>query len=485
MMDFAGRLPGTKDTRYSLETDVDEELVSRAILTSAAPQRRVRELRGRRMRLAVATSLVAKTASIGLQFAAVPIAVQLIGPTGFGLFITVSALVSWVALTSVGIGPGLTRGVARAVADADIEGERAYFWMSAILMSAISLLIAALITAAFIGLPAGSLTGATDPALGGEERASLVAVGLLAACQLLLSIVDAARLGYQESFISNLWTVAATTVSFLVLLALGRAFPTVVFLVVALNAPPVVARALNGAFLLRGHPNLRPPRLTPDLTLASQLVLVGIGFAAISLGSFLSQQIGLVLVAQHDGPEAVAGLGATLRLIMLASSAVAMLTLPLWPALTDATERADMAWARSAYLRVLALSLAYSGLVSVALLLFGEHFVHIWTGGALRVDQTMIVLFALYFPLGVWSHVHAMTLVGLGRIGLTGAVLVAEGFVAVAITLATMPAFGATAVALALLASTAVVSAWVLPLITHRTFARLAAVAPSPRVAER
>jgi O-antigen/teichoic acid export membrane protein len=438
-------------------------------------------MRVRRFRLAVATSVGAKMAALALQFAAIPVALHVLGPASFGLFVTISSLVSWMGLTSVGIGPGLTLGIARAVAKPDIEGERAYFWTSVGLMTAISTLLALAVTGAFLVVPARSLTGVADPLMARDATTSLVIIGLLSAAQLCLSVVDAARLGYQELHISNLWTLISTGVSFIALLELRSVSPTVAFLIVALNAPPVVVRVFNGGFLLRAHPNLRAGRLVFKVALVRQILLVGVGFAAVSLASFLSQQVGLVLLAQRQGPEAVAAPGTMLRLIMLASSAVAMLTQPLWPALADATARADTRWARSAFRRVLGLSLAYSAAVCVALLFFGQQLVHIWTGGALRVDQTMMLLFALYFPLGVWSHVHAMTLVGLGKIRVAAAVLLVEGIIGVVVAMVAIPMLGGTAIPLALLGSTAAVSGWVLPLVVARNFAVARASTAEPR----
>ncbi len=458
------------------------EVAPDALAEAASAAHVLRAMRLHRLRLAVATSLGAKTASLALQFAAIPVALHVLGPASFGLFVTISSLVSWMGLTSVGIGPGLTLGIARAVAKADVEGERAYFWTSVSLMTTISTLLALAVTGAFLAIPASSLTGVADPLMAREAETSLVIIGLLSAAQLLFSVVDAARLGYQELHISNMWTLISTGISFIALLELGSVSPTVAFLIVALNAPPIVVRVLNGGFLLRDHTNLRPRRLIFKVALARQILLVGIGFAAVSLASFLSQQVGLVLLAQREGPEAVAAPGTMLRLIMLASSAVVMLTQPLWPALADATARADTSWARSAFRRVLGLSLAYSVAICVALLLFGQQLVHIWTGGALRMDQTMMMLFALYFPLGVWSHVHAMTLVGLGKIRVTAAVLLVEGIIAVVTVLVSIPTLGGTAIPLALLGSTAVVSGWVLPLIVARSVAVATESAAGPRI---
>ncbi len=426
-------------------------------------------LRLRRFRLAVATSLGSKAASIALQFAAIPVALHALGPAGFGLFVTVSSLVAWMGLASVGIGPGLTMGITRAVASADGEAERTYFWTSVSLMTIISTLLAVGVTVAFLIVPAGSLTGVDDPQMGREAQTSLVIVGLLMAAQLLLSVVDATRLGYQELHISNLWTLVGTGLSLVALLGFGTISPTVPFLILALNAPLVVVRAFNGSLLLRHHTNLR--RFSVDVALVRQILLVGIGFAVVSLASFLSQQVGLVLLAQREGPQAVAAPGAMLRLIILASSAVAMLTLPLWPALVDATARTETSWARSAFRRVLVLSIAYSGVVCVTLLLVGQPLVQLWTAGALVVDEGTLILFAVYFPVGVWSHVHAMTLVGLGRLRVTAAVLLLESIVAVGIALTGIPVLGGTAVPLALLGSTAALSAWILPLVVARAFA--------------
>lgn len=428
-----------------------------------------RATRLRRLRLAFATSFAAKGASLALQFTAVPVALHVLGPASFGLFLVIYSLVSWIGLTSIGIGPGLTLGIARAVASADAHEESAYFWTSVTLMIVISTLLAATLAFVVLIVPINSLIGVHDPLVTQDALQSLLIVTFLSCGQLLLSVVDAARLGYQELHISNLWTLASTGISFVALLELGRVSPTVTFLVVALSAPPIIVRALNGGQLMRSHANLRTRRLVLEVPLVRKILMVGIGFAAVSLASFLSQQLGLVLLAQREGPEAVVAPGTMLRLILLASSPVAMLTQPLWPALTDATARSDSGWARFAFRRVLGLALAYSGVVCGTLLVLGQELVQIWTGGVLRIDETTMILFALYFPLGVWSHVHAMTMVGLGEVRVTAAVLLVEGLAAVVTVLVCIPWLGGAAVPLALVVSTGAVSGWMLPLLAARS----------------
>ena len=116
--------------------------------------------------------------------------------------------------------------------------------------------------------------------------------------------------------------------------------------------------------------------------------------------------------------------------------------------------------------------MGYSIFVAAILLTVGDPLVRLWTDGRVHVEPAMVALFAAYFPLGVWSHVHAMTLIGLGRVTITGAILLVEGFIVVGVTAIAIPYLGPSAVPIALVIGSLAVAAWSLPIATRRAFAR-------------
>ena len=310
-----------------------------------APAEDRRAFQGRQLRLAFASSFVSKSAGLALQFAMVPAAVRLVGPEGLGVLLTVTSIVAWVGVASVGFGPGLTREITRSVAVGDETTERSVFWSAMTVIAIISLALGIGLTVTFLLIPIEGLTGVTEGERATDVRMALVVVGLIGAAQLLFGTVDAARLGYQESHTSNYWATGATVVSLIWLLVVGVRGGTVTSLVIALNLPGIVARAGNLFALLRSRVQLQPATARIDRAITGRLVGTGAGFLMIAFSSFLTQHAGLVLVAQSLGPLPVASSGVMLRAMTMAAAVVTMMTLPLWPALTDAASRKDHEWA--------------------------------------------------------------------------------------------------------------------------------------------
>jgi O-antigen/teichoic acid export membrane protein len=214
---------------------------------------------------------------------------------------------------------------------------------------------------------------------------------------------------------------------------------------------------------------------------AAGILSTSLAFAAVSLGSLASQQVGFLWLAHVAGPAAAVPLGVMLRLHAAAFGVVLLVTQPLWPAVADAVARHDSAWARRAYRRASWLTVLYAAAYGVGLVTAGSLLIRVWTGTHVQVPLPMMFLFGLYFIAGVWQHVNAITLVGLGKVWVAARVLCLEAAIASVGAVMLMTPFGAMGVIVAFLVATAAVSGTLLPPLVRRSWpADLRSVGPPP-----
>jgi O-antigen/teichoic acid export membrane protein len=443
------------------------------------PGVRARKHRSTRLRAAVATGGAAKGLAIAVQLVAVGIAVRAMGSDAFGAYLVMSSLVSWLGLAAVGVGPGLTQRIAVATANDDAAAQATAFSSSVALCGLFVFLVAAtVLILARAAIPGEQgLSGITA-----DVRTAALVLLLVTAMQVWLSVIEAAQLGHQEQFFSNVFQSAGLMSVLVILLAAGHGLVTVTAFVVVTTCPPLVAKIANAALYVARRRYLLSRQFS--IREAAGVLSTSIAFAAVSLGATASQQLGFLWLAFVAGPAATVPLGVMFRLNAAASGVVALLTQPLWPAVADAVARHDLAWARLAYRRASQLTASYAVAYGVGLVAVGRVFVRVWTGAEVDVPEMMLYLFGLYFVVGVWAHVNAITLVGLGKVWLAARVVCLEALISCAGALPLVARFGATGVILSLLVATASVSAVLLPLAIRRSWLVAARSAVAPPVSE-
>ena len=428
------------------------------------PTARARRRRSPRLRAAIVTGGAAKGLAVAVQLIAVGVAIRALGPDAFGSYLVMASLVAWLGLAAVGIGPGLTQRIAIATANDDAAGEATAFSSSVALSGLFVLLSAA---AVFIVARLALSGDQSRSTLNGDIWTAALILGIATAAQVWLSVVEAAQLGHQEQYFANVFQAVGLASVLVILLAAGSALATVTAFVTATAFPPLLAKLANAVLYMARRRYL----LTRDVSLreASGVLSTSVAFAAVQLGATASQQLGFLWLAFVAGPAATIPLGVMFRLNSAASGVVALVTQPLWPAVADAVARSDTVWAWRAYRRASWLAVAYAVAYAVGLMTLGTLVIQMWTGTHVEIPRLMMLLFGVYFVAGVWAHVNAITLVGLGKVWVAARITCLEAVVSSLGAVLLVAQFGATGVILALLIASVSVSATLLPLGVRRS----------------
>jgi O-antigen/teichoic acid export membrane protein len=438
--------------------------------SAAAPGRGMSP--GRRIGIAATTGVGAKALALAAQVLAVAIAVRTLGTEGFAVYVVIAALVSWIGLAGLGVAPGLTLGVARASALRDRGEEARLFVVALVLMAAIATLL--VVCAVFLGAT-GLVENLLAEWLGsasGDASTALLCMALLIAVQLVVVVPEAAQLGLQSQYVSNVWAGIGSAAAIVAMVTVRDAMTSVTAFVLVSQGPQVAARAVNGILFVLGRRYLLRPEGLRFRQHARPILGSGIAFAGFSLASYVGLQVGLLIMAATKDAASVALAGVIVRGYTLQFSGLLLVTTPTWPAIANAVMRGDLPWVRRTY-RVLALgALAYSSLVALAIIIGLEALIGIWTGTRPPDDALLRVLLAIFVVVNGWAHVNGMALVGLGALRFTAIVLVAEAFLVLALQIVFVPVTGVTGYVGALAVGAVTISGWLLPLRLRRALGK-------------
>jgi O-antigen/teichoic acid export membrane protein len=179
--------------------------------------------RYRRVGATASTSYIAKALTILTSFVSVPLTVDYLGAERYGVWLTISALLVWVALTDFGLaGNALVNVLSEAAGNDDRVAARQYtasaFWA----LVTIALVIGVAFIAAFHLIPWRAVFRVSDAISTQELELTCALVLTLFVINLPLSLLRGIYNAYQEGYFANIWWIVGGVISLLSLVVVTR-----------------------------------------------------------------------------------------------------------------------------------------------------------------------------------------------------------------------------------------------------------------------
>jgi O-antigen/teichoic acid export membrane protein len=420
------------------------------------------------LRLAILSSGLSKICGLALQATAIPLVYRSLGQHRYDLYLLLTGALGTIALVQMGAGPGLTQGIAKASAAARRDLE-ASLLRAAFRLAAAAALIggAAILTLVYL-IPPGSLFG---PEFSADRAEILTDTNLcvaLLAILVLAGVVDSALAGYQEQVFLSLASMVANILCIGLLFITCNSGPTIIDIVLVLYGVPALFRIINLIALAVRRPHLIQGFFKSSRGSYGVLLNVGMGFWAIDIGGLLEQNSGNYVLAHLSSVQDTALFAVVYKSFVLAGAVVTTVTIPLWPAFTDAIAHGDVEWISRSLKAIRRALTIYSCAVAALVMLAGqwivEHLLHIDTTGR----SWLFVIFAGYFVTNVWTHLYYVSMMGLQNLWKLALVLLAENILMLFFGIVLVPHWGASGMALAYLTANIALPAWLLPRMMNR-----------------
>jgi O-antigen/teichoic acid export membrane protein len=427
-----------------------------------------RKRRSTLLRLAIYSSGCSKLTALLLQALAMPLVYRSLGSHQFALYVLLSGVLATISLLQMGAGPGLTRELARAHAEGNRERESSLFGAAIVFCVTAGGLGALSVVTAVRVIPTRLLFGDAFAVDQPEILRIATSCAALLAVHVVLGIADSALAGYQEQVFTGVSMTMTNLVTTTVLYFICSRPSSIVTVVLVLYGMPACSRFANLLLLLWRRPYLVRCLANPGSMPVGLLMQTGTGFWLIQISSLIEQNAGAFIVAHFSTPQAVAMFAIAFKIVGLAGSAVGIFTQPLWPSFTDAIVRRDLEWVvnvlKKIKLGLVSLSIAAAG---AWVLLSDWIFLHVFHTSA-KLPLLLTVIFAVYLIANMWTHLHYISLMGIGNIWAISAVALAENLLMVVFGVILTPHLGAAGMVTGYLLASMLLPFWLLPVMLGR-----------------
>ena len=336
--------------------------------------------RYRRAALTGMASIIQRGLTILISLASVPLTIHYLGPEQYGVWLTISSILVWLALTDFGLaGNALINVLSDAHGRDDKVSAQRYvasaFWS----LTVIAACLGGIIYFCFHLISWTAVFHSTS--IPASELAA--AVGLTLAffvVSLPLSIQYAVYSGYQDGALSNVCGIVMNLSSLIALVVVTRFSGGLPELVMALSGTRFVIGIANMIYIFKRYPWLIPLPTAVRWQCIRRLLSLGSKYLISQLGAFGIGQSQPMIITQVLGPAAVVPFVVSYRLITLPMEVVYMSIAPLVPAFGEAKARDDWQWIRKAYRRVTIASVVGGVPLVLFLALIAQPVIRLWAG---------------------------------------------------------------------------------------------------------
>ena len=363
-------------------------------------------------------SLLLKVVSVIANFIIVPITIDFVNTENYGIWLTLSSIVTWISFLDFGFTNGLRNKLAEAISLRKNALAKTYISTSYALLFSIFFtiwVIVMIITPYIDWAEVLNVSGSNKQVI----SQAFIIVFTYFCLSYVLKIINIVLFSDQRAALSSLTDVSGQIVALLTIYILTQITKgSLQHLCYCLCVAPLIVTGLFSFFLYRGkYKKIRPSIKSIKFKYAKPLFNVGGKFFIIQIAAIIQYQMANVIIARNLGMSEVTNFNIAYKYFGVLTMAITILLLPFWSAATDAYTRQDYAWLRTKikqYLKCFML-LTIAGIIMYAC---SEQLYYIWLKERIEIPTSLSFWAMLYNIVCVFSLPFVTLLNGIGAITL-------------------------------------------------------------------
>ncbi|WP_375585474.1 lipopolysaccharide biosynthesis protein [Cyclobacterium xiamenense] len=366
----------------------------------------------------ILASLVIKGGSIAISLVLVPLTINYVNTTSYGIWLTLSSIVGWFSFFDIGFGHGLRNKFAESIARGEYDLARKYISTTYVVLS----LIIGIVLLIFVGITpflnwANILNSPAEMA--GELRVLALIVFTFFCLQFVLKLITTVLTANQEPAKASFFNFMGSLFSLIVIYVLTLTTEgNLIYLGTALSFTPVLVLVFSSIwFYNHEYKRFAPSFKQVDFSLARDLMSLGGKFFVIQIGALVLFSTNNIIITQLFGPTEVTPFNIAFKLFNIVTMGFGIVATPLWSAFTDAYVREEYQWIKNTLAKMRKIWLL--SVLSAIGILFASPFLYdIWVGDKVEVPFGLSVAMCVYVVVSIWQTIHVFFLNGIGKIKL-------------------------------------------------------------------
>lgn len=375
--------------------------------------------RSKEMMKNIQTSFIGKFVGIISTLLIMPITINYVNPTQYGIWLTISSIIGWISFFDLGLGNGFRNRFAEARAKGNNQLARQYLSTT---YFAITLLVIIIYSMALLlnSLIDWSLFLHVNESYRVELQQIFAIIGGFFCLNMIVGVFGMMLTADQKAGWAAMINGGGQLVSLMVVFILTKVSQgSLVNLALYFSGVPSLFMLVISLIMFRftRYREFIPHFKDIRINLIRNILSLGIQFFIIYLCIIAIFQMMNIIISREIGPYGVTQYNAANRYFNVIYMIVIIIVTPFWSAFTDAYTKKDYLWMKNVIskLEKMWIISVFFGLI---MLLFSSLFYHIWLGDSVKVPFLLSLAVFFYIEFQTLGGIYTFLIDGIGTIKL-------------------------------------------------------------------
>lgn len=374
------------------------------------------QLRSKQLIKNTGSNLLLRGALILLNFLFVPLSINILGPSDYGIWLTIFSVINYFSFFDFGLGHGLRNKLTIELTKRNYKNASIYISTSYISISIISILLIISYYFVFNSIQ-WELIFNIPTHRSNEFLALLQALVILFSVNLTLKLVESVNYANQKPQLNSLISFSSSLIAFLTIYILDKVEETSLFLygIIILISQTIVYVVANIVVLKKkkDRPSLSPSIKAYNSNYRKNISSLGISFFIIQISAVILYSTDNIIINNVFGPEYVTIYNIPRKFYGLFSMILSILSVPFWSAITESIQMDDFQWIKKTTKKYMVFVIALSA-IALGTIPFINHFYSFWIGNDFIVPFNLSVIMALFAISSMFLQIFTILLNGIG-----------------------------------------------------------------------
>lgn len=359
-----------------------------------------------------------KIATVCISFLSVPILINYLNSTQYGIWLTIITFTSWFTLFDLGLGNGLKNKLIEFTAQGNASSARKYVSTTYVSMTLICSLICLGVYFLNPLIPWNKIFNVKG-SLNSYISAATSTVLIFTLASMVLRLINNLLHANQQSYKVNVVNLVSQLAGFISLLVVKElCAPSLIVVALAFSLSQGLILLIINIYLFRtSFKDLVPSFISFDFKLIREVTNMGGRFFFIQIAGLVMYMTDNFIIASLFGPDDVTIYNIALKYFGILTMGWALIVIPLWPMTTKAYYTNDMVWINDMIKKMMKL-LLLTIVIGVVMLLISNTFYRIWIGNKIVISAAVSMVILFYSCVSVFATIMATFINGIGKIKL-------------------------------------------------------------------
>ncbi len=365
----------------------------------------------------IAASIIIRGLSIAISLIVVPLTINYINPSRYGIWLTLSSIVAWFSFFDIGLSQGLRNKFAEAKASNNPAEAQTYVSTAYAILAIIFFVIWALFLLVNHYLNWASILN-ISPTMEKEVSRLAIIVFTYFCVQFVLNIITTIVTADQKPALASLISLIGQFISLIFIFILVKTTKgSLVKLGLALCISPIVVLLATNIFLFKGiYKKYKPQFSKVKFAYTKDLFNLGLIFFIIQIAGIIQYQTANIIIAQNFDTAQVTSYNIVYKYFGLLDMIFAIFLSPFWSATTEAYLKKDIQWIKNSIKKYNYLNIILVG-VGLIMLLTSQQIYSLWLGkGTVNISFSLSLWGFLFFSMFMFERKYVFFLNGISAL---------------------------------------------------------------------